>query len=189
MFDKIKVWYRSLPDKKRHIEFFTALLSVPVLLTVILINLSNLEEKKTKITPTPQPTEKIIVITSPVSPVASASPTLTPTVAQCKKEVGPARISSPSEDELINSSPVCIKISYQTGEFCGVVWSYRLDKGAWSDFTDKELCLYDLPAGPKELQLRVKSNQSDDEITLIRNFYFKTKELPTPTQTQPPLSQ
>lgn len=180
---KIKNWYRELPDKKKYFEVIGAMLSVPVLLTVLLLNLSNLNSNKKNNTPTPAPTEKIVIVTNPVSPVASESPTMTPTTPECKKEVGPVKIMTPSESQLVNSNPVCFNISYQVGDYCSVTYSYRIDKSDWSDYTDKQICLYNLDPGPKTLELRVKSSQSDDEITLIRNFYYKSKEAPTPTTT------
>lgn len=188
MFEKIKVWYRELPDKKKYIEFVTALLSVPVLLSVLLINLSNLN-KKNEPMPTPTPKEKVIVVTSPVNPTISVSPTLTPTsIPECKKEVGPVKINRPAENELVTTDKVCIDIGYKTGEYCSVVWSYRMDSADWSGFTEKEICIQNLTPGPKELEVRVKSSQSDDEVTLIRNFYYKIKEAPTPTYIQPTVS-
>lgn len=180
--EKIKNWYRTLPDKKRHVEFITALLTVPVLLTVLISNLGNINrDKKNQITPTPvAPTEKIIVIEpSEILP----SPTVNP---ECIEEVGPVKIASPAEGQLVNSNPVCLRINYQTGQYCGVVWSYRIEDSDWSEFTDKAICIYNLSPGPKELELRVKSTVSDDEVTLIRNFYYKSKDAPTPTSIPSP---
>lgn len=188
MFEKIKVWYRELPDKKKYIEFVTALLSVPVLLSVLLINLSNLNNKK-EATPTPTPKEKVIIVTSSVSPTSSTSPFLTPTpttIIECKKEVGPVKINRPAEGELVTTDKVCIDIGYKTGEYCSVVWSYRMDDSDWSSFTDKEICVQNLSVGPKELEVRIKSKESDDEVTLIRNFYYKSKEAPTQTPSVSP---
>lgn len=183
MFEKIKTWYKNLPDSKKHIEFFTAILSVPVLMTVLLINLSNLINNKKEPLPTPTPIEKIVVMTNPVSPSASSSPTFTPTaLPECRKEVGPVIITSPVEGQLINKDPVCLKIDYMVIDYCSVVYSYKIDKGDWSEYTDKQICLYNLEPGPKTLELRVKSSQSDDEVILIRNFYYKTKDLPRPTE-------
>ena len=173
--------------QKRHVEFFTALLTVPVLLTVLMINLANINRDKKEPTPTPAPTEKIVVVTNPVTPVASGSPILTPTTPECKKEVGPVKITSPAEGQLVNTNPVCLQVSYQVSEYCSVVYSYRIDNGDWSDYTDKQICLYNLEVGPKALELKVKSSQSDDEVTLIRNFYYKSKEAPTPTPSLTPI--
>ena len=189
MFKKIKDWYRSLPDKKKYVEFITALLTVPVLLTILITNLNNLNNnKKTETTPTlPPPKEKIVVVTgSAGSPSTSSTPTLPPTTSQCKKEVGPVKITKPDEDQLVDDEPVCLQISYQVGEYCSVVYAYSINNGDWSDYTDKEICLYNLTAGPQTLELRVKSSQSDDEVTLIRNFYYKSKESPTPNPSPTP---
>lgn len=194
---RVRTWYRGLPDKKRYVEFITAILTVPVLLTVLISNIANINNNKKneeKVNPTPiitaAPTEKIIVITEKVSDKeASATPTFTPTptVAKaCVKEVGPVRITSPTDGQLMTNNPVCIKVGYQAGDYCSVVWSYRLDEGVWSDYTDKDICLYNLVPGPKTLEIKIKSSQSDDEVTLIRNFYYQTRESPTSTPTVSP---
>ena len=69
-WEKIKKWYRAMPDKKRYIEFITALLTIPVLLTVLITNLSNIRQNNNKPIAIPtvaqQPTavpEKIIIVT------------------------------------------------------------------------------------------------------------------------------
>jgi len=96
MFEKAKTWYRAIPEKKRYLEFVTALLSIPVLITVIISNVSNLNRNKEAASTTNQPksTEKIIIITQKEKEVnkninpsitpnltPTASPTLTPTAA------------------------------------------------------------------------------------------------------------
>lgn len=87
-------WFRRQPDKKRLIEFITALLSVPVMITVILINLNNLNQnksttKETQITPIqivitgaiPQnrPDDRPIIINNATTTPGVVTPTLTPT--------------------------------------------------------------------------------------------------------------
>ncbi len=187
---KIRVWYRALPDKKKYVEFITALLTVPVLMTVLISNISNINNNKrneANITPTispSSPTEIIIVTEKSGSNEATSSPTFTPSPTapkECKKEVGPVRIATPNEGQLVSSNPVCIQVSYQADDYCSVVWSYRINSGDWSDYSDKEICVHNLAPGPQQLDLRVKSSSSDDEITLVRNFYYKTKDAPTPT--------
>lgn len=185
-FSKIKAWYRGLPDKKRYVEFITALLTVPVLLTVLITNLSSINNsKKNQQIPTPAvaPTEKIIVVTNQVTPATSISPTLTPTTATCKKEVGPTKITKPVEGELVTTDAVCVEISYDDSTYCPVNWRSRVDGGDWSDLNNKNFCLYNMSPGPHELELNVKSTASTDELTLIRNFYYKSKTAPTPTST------
>jgi len=183
--EKIKKWYRGLPDKKRYIEFITAILSVPVLLTVLISNISNIQRDRNSsktVAPatTPVP-EKIIVITEkPV--IASPSPTLattlnpTPTTAECKREVGPVKISKPQENELVTTDSVCIDVSYDNPAYCSVTWSYRVNGGGWSNPMNKNFCLDDLVPGPVELDLNVESTVSNDELTLVRNFFYISKE-------------
>ncbi len=174
--DKIKKWYRALPDKKKYIEFFTAFLSVPVLITVILINLGNLNQNKNKQTTSPVSTPIQIEIKTPtLPPLVSSTPSLTPTSSECKKEVGPVSIESPDEGETVTNNPVCIEISYKIGEYCAVAWSYKINNSSWSSYTDKDICLYNLTDGNKALKLKVKSIASTDEKTLERNFIYDSE--------------
>lgn len=53
--EKLKRWYRAMPDKKRYLEFVTALLTIPVLLTVMISNILSLQQKNAAPTPTPTP--------------------------------------------------------------------------------------------------------------------------------------
>src|SRR3989344_7749339 len=108
MLEKFRYWYRILPDKKRYLEFITALLTIPVLLTVIYTNWASIRsDKKSETTPTPEKSEKIVIITqkeeieksnSP-TPHPTAEPTLTPINESCKKEVGQIKIKRPTEEE------------------------------------------------------------------------------------------
>lgn len=183
--EKIKKWYRALPDKKRYVEFLTAILSVPVLVTVILINLGNLNQNKSKTTTGATATPIQIELKTPtmadrpkMSPPQeqNSTPTVTPTSSDCKKEVGPVSITSPKEGETISDSPLCIEVSYEIGEYCAVAWSYKINNSAWSSYTDKDICLYNLTSGEKTLKLKVKSIASSDEETLERNFIYTNEE-------------
>jgi hypothetical protein len=169
--ENFRNWYRSLPDKKRYLEFFTALLTVPVLLTVVatnVINLQNMKKRDEQANTTPTPT---VIVNS--TPVATPAPTTTATpgpTEACRAEVGPVSIQFPTENQTVDQNPVCLDISYKTGEYCAVVWSYRINNSTWSDYNDKSICLYNLPPGEKRLDLRVKSIASGDEIILTRDF-------------------
>lgn len=198
--EKIRNWYRKLPEKKIYFEVITAILSVPVMITVIILNLNNLNQNKKLPTNTNQATPVQIVITektqtpsspSPtqaITPTATPSPTLTPT--ECKKEIGPVEILSPQEGEIISKDSVCIKLSTKA-EYCPVVWSYQVNNGNWSDFTDKGICLYNLTNGEKQLQIKIKSTVSNEEITLKRNFTYTGSTIaPSPTtDISPSISQ
>ncbi|OGK26367.1 hypothetical protein A3D76_01535 [Candidatus Roizmanbacteria bacterium RIFCSPHIGHO2_02_FULL_37_9b] len=197
MLEKFRHWYRILPDKKRYLEFVTALLTIPVLLTVIYTNMVRIrEDKKSNTTPTPEKSEKIVIIredenkenekSNTPTPVPTLDLSPTQTTKECKKEVGPVKISSPSEEEIVQDDLICVKIDYTVGEFCSVAWSYKLDDNKWSDYTSSPFCFSKLDPGKHELDLRVQSVASTDEVTLERTFYIKTKESPSPTPTQLP---
>ena len=197
MLEKFRHWYRILPDKKRYLEFVTALLTIPVLLTVIYTNMVSIrEDKKSNTTPTPEKSEKIVIIredenkenekSNTPTPVPTLDLSPTQTTKECKKEVGPVKISSPSEEEIVQDDLICVKIDYTVGEFCSVAWSYKLDNNKWSDYTSSPFCFSKLDPGKHELDLRVQSVASSDEVTLERTFYIKTKESPSPTPTQLP---
>ena len=197
MLEKFRHWYRILPDKKRYLEFVTALLTIPVLLTVIYTNMVSIrEDKKSNTTPTPEKSEKIVIIredenkenekSNTPTPVPTLDLSPTQTTKECKKEVGPVKISSPSEEEIVQDDLICVKIDYTVGEFCSVAWSYKLDDNKWSDYTSSPFCFSKLDPGKHELDLRVQSVASTDEVTLERTFYIKTKESPSPTPTPLP---
>ena len=174
---RIKKWYRTLPDKKRYAEFATALLSIPVLISVLLLNYNNLSSQKKD--QAPAPTEKppiVITVTAPRDggdqqvPVATSIP-----APVCKKSIGPVSISYPKQNQTVSDVPLCISVSYTVGEYCSAVWSYRINDDAWSDYTDKDICIYNMTSGDKKLQLRVKSVASDDEEMLERMFRYESK--------------
>ncbi|MFC1647245.1 hypothetical protein ACFL1A_03090 [Patescibacteria group bacterium] len=189
IIEKTKSWYRGLPDKKRYIEFFTAILTVPVLLTVIITNVNNLKSQSQKDnkdqTPSQTSSQPVVtIIERVVKDENNTAPTTTAAqLSECKKEVGPVEIVYPDEAEKVNKNPICIDISYRTGDYCAVVWSYRINGSSWSDYNDKSICLYNLDPGDKKLELKVKSIASGDEVILKRNFTVEqTVDIPTPTE-------
>lgn len=196
MLEKFRHWYRVLPDKKRYLEFVTALLTIPVLLTVIYTNFKSIKSDKEP--QTVPASEKIIIVTntekkesenelvkgtsisSTPSPTSIPSPT-SPKV--CKKEVGPVKISKPSEEEVVQDDLVCVNIDYSNEDYCSVSWAYKLDNNSWSQNTSSPFCFSNLNQGKHELDIRIQSTVSSDETTLERTFYYKSKESPTPIPT------
>ena len=178
---RARTWISNLPDKKRYFEFVTALLSIPVLLTVFYINYLSIQEKKT-----PQDknstTPTVVVVNSGNNndddnndPAPTASP-------ECIAEIGPVEIVSPEEDATIDNSPLEIDIDYDQGDYCSVVWSYRINNSSWSDYSDNDILIYNLSSGNKTFELRVKSIVSGKEKTLRRSFVYENEEdIPTPT--------
>lgn len=181
MFQKIKNWYKELPGNKRYFELLSAVLSIPVLVTVILLNLNNLDNMRSR------SIEKEVSPTSTETPPpSSSSSTVTP--QECIKEIGPVEIITPSENEVIDKDPVCIDISH-LNKYCSAVWSYRINNGPWSDYTDKSVCIYSLSPGEKKLELRVKSLVSNEQIILKRNFTVSEPSVtPSPVPTVEPIS-
>lgn len=161
---KIKKWYLSLPDRKRYIELITATLSVPMMITVIIVNLYSIKKNKivtstATITPiqvvieNPNATNSgrqpsIISTPTPISTL-TLTPTPTPTNPVCKKDIGEIEILSPQEGELITKDNLCINISTDNS-YCSVTFSYKLDNNDWSDYTtNNNLCFYNLTPGEK----------------------------------------
>lgn len=171
-------------------EFITAILSVPVMITVIILNLNNLSQQKNA--NQKQTSEKIVPIQVVITGEKQNIPTETPTVTasqsvdiptsttptSCIKEVGMVSITSPRENEVVTRDPVCITVATQSG-YCSVNWSYRLDDDNWSDYSDKNICLHNMTNGNKVFQLKIKSSASSDEITLQRSFVYQGNFEPT----------
>jgi hypothetical protein len=201
---KVLSSYKNLPDKKQYIEFFTALLSVPVLVTVIMLNILNLRSANKINTPppTPQPKQQYIYIPITSNPntnkdsssnetnTSTSNTLVTPTTTEpCKPAIGPVDITSPAEGDTVTDNPTSIIISYKTGEYCAVVWSYRINNGDWSAYDDKSIALYNLPQGKIKVDVKVKSIVSGDEQILTRSFIYKgtaTSVTPTATPTVSP---
>lgn len=174
---------RKIPENKPYFEAIAAILSIPVLITVILLNLNNLNQKNAKVgvSPTPAPQQVIIrnvPITLPAGQNTTAAPTANPSV--CNKSIGPISISSPQENQTVSNSPVCITIQHDSN-YCSVVWSYQINGGGYSDFSSNSPCLYNIPNGNVRFDLRVQSTVSQDTTTLTRNFNYQGNSIsPTP---------
>ena len=168
--------FKKLPERKQYIEFFTAILTVPVLLTVIILNVSSLREKDKPKEENTSPIREIVITQPTEKNEGDVSVTTTP----CVEEIGPISITNPTENEVVTDNPVQVSINYRKGNFCAVVWSYRINNGRWSDYDDNSVALYNLPQGNIKFDLRVKSVASGDERTLTRNFVYRgTSIVPT----------
>lgn len=200
---------RRLPDKKRYFELVTAFLSIPVLLSVIVMNYSNIsgtEDTSASVSEPYAAVQEISVTYIPVeSPDVAGDRTEEyeedvpePTVVEeeisvspgqdiCIKSVGPIEIRAPQQGEIVNSNPVNVTVDYTVGEYCAVVWSYRINEGDWSDFDDKSIALFDLTSGTKHLELRVRSIASRDEKMVDRTFIYQPFVSPTPLSTATPI--
>ncbi len=179
---------KNAPNKKTHLDFIAALLTIPVLLSVIILNYNNLNNlQKSKITnPSPTAQEKQVIIVSP-SQIPGATVNSPAPAPSCKKQIGPLSISYPSENQTVSDNPVCVNISYTDTSYCSVVWSYRINGGTWSDYNSNNPCLYNMPNGNIKFDLRVQSTVAQDQQqTFTRNFVYNgqgTIATPSPTPT------
>lgn len=172
----LKKSIKEFHTKKPHIEFFTALLTIPVLLTVIILNLNNLKADDEKETPKNQ----TIVITQS----APEKEEVVVTSEACEPGIGDISIVNPEEEDEVTGNPVSVDIVYEPEGFCEVVWSYRINNGSWSSYDDRSIALYNLPNGDIKFDLRVKSVVNTSQKTLTRNFNYSGGSVSlTPTVT------
>ena len=169
---------KKLTYKKHHLDFIVAVLTIPVLLSVIILNytnLQNIQKNKNNLTPAPTQTEKIIVVPQ------KTTITSVQTQETCIKDIGPVEITFPQENQIVSDSPICINIKYNNSNYCSVVWSYKINSGSWSEFTGNNPCIYNLSNGNVKFDLRVQSTVIQKEEDLSRNFVYKSTNL-SPTQ-------
>ncbi|QQS43301.1 hypothetical protein IPM65_04010 [Candidatus Roizmanbacteria bacterium] len=202
-FAKFLDSFRNLPDKKKYIEVITATLSIPVLLSVIYMNYINIQEKRNgpdtsdPVAEQPKDTTPTIITiirdndNEPTTAPENEDGTPTPTPeskGECIKDIGPIDILSPQENSTVSGNPLDIDIRYDQGDYCSVVWSYRINNGQWSDYSDNDIVIYNMSSGKKTLELRVRSLVSNQNKTLTRVFTYQNtdEQIPTPTNTVTP---
>lgn len=186
----------SLYDKKPLIEFVVAILSIPSIILLVILNYNTLQNLNNK--PQPTPTPLVINNTQPAATTTNTTipnfftvpithtprPTEIPSAPQqpCNKSLGPVSITYPSEGSTVNTNPAEIDISYDNSTYCGAVWAYSINGSSWSDYNNNSVALYNLPNGEVTFQLRVKSITSSDSTTLTRHFtYTGQSTAPVPT--------
>ena len=181
-FHRTKAIVKKLPAAKPHLDLLAAILTIPVLITVIILNFGNLSKTNKTISPTPEVQTKTVIEKVPVTASTTSSPNCTP-------GIGNLSIDDPQEGESVSANPTCITLSYQSNNHCAVVWTYRINNGNWSDYSNNAVCLYNMPAGPITFDLQAKSLVNSDTVTIERHFVYTPTITPTPhptlTQTTP----
>lgn len=173
---KMKKLFSGLHGKKHHLDLVIALLTIPVLLTVIITNLWNFQKNsKDSPAPTPGPSKEIIIQAPQKDAQIVAQPVKNAVVPviNCKKVVGPISVSFPAEGQTVTDNPVCISIKYNDPNYCSVVWSYRINNNTWSDYSSNSVCLYNLPKGTVKFDLRAQSTVSQDQTSISRSFNYQ----------------
>lgn len=179
MIHKSKEAVKKLHLIKPHLDLAAAMLTVPVLITVFILNFSNLTKgKNAQITPTPAQSQQLVT-TVPIKPShTTATPTDSPT---CKQSIGPISITDPSEGQIVSSNPVCVGIDYEGEGYCSVVWAYRINNGPLSDYSNNSVCLYNMPSGQVSFELDVKSLVSNQTRVITRTFEYAPSPTGSPT--------
>lgn len=173
---KKKSLSKKIVQKKPYFELVTAILSIPVLITLSILNINSLTKINATPTPTPEANtvQKRGFFAAPVEPKITNSPSVA-VDAPCKEGIGPVSIATPGENDKVVDNPVIITIAYDDREYCGVAWSYSINGGNWSSYDDRSVALYNLPQGQVTFELRVKSITTSDEKTLTRKFTYEGK--------------
>lgn len=193
--DKTKAKKKKLDklyEKKPLVEFVVAILSIPSILLLLILNFKSLANiNNAKLTPTPVssvtlPLTNRHFYSRPVSlaptPTTMVTTSTTVTQAPCNTSLGPVGITSPGEGDTVSSNPVEVNISYDNATYCSAVWSYSINGSAWSNYDNNSVALYNLPDGQIQFQLQVKSLTSPDTTTLTRDFYYNGQSnMPEPT--------
>lgn len=180
---------KDFPSKKPYIEFFTALLTVPVLLTVIFLNVDNIRGKAdTKATDSKDDSKQTIVITQPPGESVREKEVIV-TEEACEPGIGEFSISSPTEGENVTDNPLFIDIDYDSNGYCNIIWSYRINGGPWSSYDDRSISLYNLENGEVTLDLRVKSVVNSDQESITRTFIYSGTSNISPTEGVTPTPQ
>lgn len=169
---------KRLIDKKPHLEFIASLLTIPFLVSVLILNYNSIKNlDRASATPTPAPYGTSNGNHSFfAAPIGTVAPKVTQGTSSntnaCDKTLGPISISSPSEGARVTDNPVEVDITYDDSTHCEAVWSYRVNGGSWSDYDNRSIALYNLPQGAVKFELRVKSIASSDSTSLTRNFTY-----------------
>lgn len=188
----VKHGLKDIHTKKPYLELIAAALTIPVLITVFALNVDNLKGNKDAKVEDNSKTQTI-VITQPAndSKTEPKEKEVVVTKEACEPGIGDISIATPSENETVTDNPVLVDIDYEQGKYCEVVWSYKVNAGAWSSYDDTSISLYNLSDGNVKLELRVKSVVNSDQKTLTRNFTYSGAAstptvspslTPTPTQ-------
>lgn len=176
--ERIRKKIQKIPERKRYIDFIAALFAIPVMATVLLINIGNLQNEKKDDPEASQPTQESVVIQPSNNNEAqdtegSQQEDILQNNESCIKKVGPISIKYPAEGQTLYSNPVNILIDYDATEYCSVVWSYKINNTEWSEYTSNSISLFNPPQGNIQLELRVQSTASNDQTQLERNFEYK----------------
>ncbi len=182
---RFKKGIHYITDRKHYVDVIIALLSVPALVTALILNINSLQTKKASSTATPTvvvqsspqvvvPTEAVRIVTQAASPLPTSGPSCTPGIGQLT-------IAYPQELQTVSDNPLCIELDYDAQNNCQVVWRYRINGGSWTNYGNDSACMYSLPSGQNTFDLQVKSLSSQNMESYTRHFIYQGAVAPTLT--------
>ncbi len=182
--DKAKNVVHKLHKAKPHLDYIAALLTIPVLITAILINVTNLG--KSKNVPNPSPAPRSTYGNTSIETVKATSVPIPTSSSNCTPGIGNVSIDYPQNNSIVSVNPVCISIAYASNNHCAVVWAYRINSGPWSNYSNDSVCLYNMPSGQITYDLQIKSLvNSDTQIAHTVFTYAPPSPTPTPIGVTP----
>jgi len=182
--EKTKAVVHKLHRAKPHLDYIAALLTIPVLITAIIINVTNLN--KSSHTPTPTPASSGVYGNTSIQTIKVSSTPQPTDKPDCIPGIGSISIDSPQTGATVSDNPICINISYLSQNHCGIVWAYRINNGPLSDYSNNSVCLYNVPPGQVTFSLNVKSLVNTDTKSVSVSFQNAPLVTPTPTSIPTP---
>lgn len=204
MLEKFQDWFSHLP-KKRTLDVVTGLLTVPVLLTVTISNILNIQSTKgetlasttASISATPAAINVILeedTQTLPkvaqnevdeVQPTPHASPMELASTASknCKAGIPPYKIISPKAGETVAGDPVCVVFTSDDEGYCDTKWAYTVNDSSWSAYSTAPVCLYNMAPGKVKLGLKFKTDSEERDYT--HEFVYEKHESSSSPSAEP----
>ncbi len=182
---------QKLQLRKGWVDWVIALLTIPVLLTIVFSNILTIREKNNiPENSTPQASQQpinIVVENPTIKPSPQVS--VTPSVPVCKDGLPTYEIVTPQENALVTGDPVCLVFVAQEDRYCSVRWAFRVNNTNWSPFTSQPVCLYNMKSGPVTVEVKFRA-ENDDEQIYTRKFTYQdglsVTPSPTPTTSSTP---
>ena len=185
-------------DKKKLIDLTIGFLTIPSLITLLILNLNNLKQSKVDTgDKTANNQEKTIIIqnqpTSSQSTDNNNSPKPSPIVfpspgENCNPNPDSIQIVYPKENQTVHDNPFCVTMKIDEDDnSCPLEWAYSVNHTPLSAWSSEPICFYDLKNGKVNLKIVVKNKKSGLTKDYEVNFLYQDESTATPsaTPTQP----
>jgi len=185
-------------DKKKLIDLIIGFLTIPSLITILILNLNNLKESKTDTSDkTTSNQEKTIIIQNQPTASQSAdnnnlpkpSPIVFPSPEEnCNPNSDSIQIVYPKENQTVHDNPFCISMKIDENDnSCPLEWAYSVNHKPLSAWSSEPICFYDLKNGEVNLKIVVKNKKSgltkNYEVNFLYEYEEKSPATPSATPT------